>query len=131
MSEQNWIEVCAEEDVPYLEGRRVVINGFYVGVFNTEEGFYAIGEVCPHMGGPLADGDVAATTVSCPLHARKIEMKTGMVQNDDLSRVLTFPVKVEEGMVLVDANILYTQPGMEQDQEEEHEDDGGEEEAVA
>jgi nitrite reductase (NADH) small subunit len=134
MSEQNWIEVCAEDDVPHLEGRRVVINGFYVGVFNTEEGFYAIGEVCPHMGGPLADGDVAATTVSCPLHARKIEMKTGVVQNDDLSRVLTFPVKVEEGKVLVDAKILYTQPEMEEDQEEEHEEgegDSGEEEAVA
>lgn len=91
------------------------------------------------MGGPLADGDVAATTVSCPLHARKIEMKTGEVENDDLSRVLTFPVKVEEGKILVDAEILDTQPEMEEeedqeDQEEEHEegeDDGGEEEAVA
>jgi nitrite reductase (NADH) small subunit len=130
----NFVEVCAEDDVPYLEGRRVVVNGFYVGIFNTEEGFYAISEVCPHMGGPLADGDVAATTVSCPLHARKIEMKTGEVKNDDLSRVLTFPVKVEEGKILVDAEILYTQPEMEQDQEEKQEEDegnGGEEEAVA
>ncbi len=109
----NWIEVCAEDDIPYIEGRRVVINGFYVAVFNTEEGFYAIGDVCPHMGGPLSDGDVAATTVSCPLHARKIEMKTGEVKNDDLSRALTFPVKVEEGKILVDAEILYMQPGIE------------------
>ena len=126
----NFVEVCAEDDVPYLEGRRVVINGFYVGIFNTEEGFYAISEVCPHMGGPLADGDIAATTVSCPLHARKIELKTGEVKNDDLSRVLTFPVKVEEGNILVDAEILYTQPEMEQDQEED-EGNSGEEEAVA
>ena len=120
MSEQSWVEVCAENDVPHLEGRRVVINGFYVAVFNTEEGFFATGEVCPHMGGPLSDGDVAATTVSCPLHARKIELKTGVVQNDDLSRVLTFPVKVEEGKVLVDARILYTQPEVEEDDDEQH-----------
>jgi nitrite reductase (NADH) small subunit len=99
-----------------------------VAVFNTEEGFFAIGDVCPHMGGPLSDGDVAATTVSCPLHARKIEMKTGKVKNDDLSRVLTFPVKVEEGKVLVDGEKLYTQPEMEEDQEEEYEEDDGEEE---
>ncbi|CAA9453161.1 MAG: hypothetical protein AVDCRST_MAG14-1199 [uncultured Rubrobacteraceae bacterium] len=119
MSEQSWVEVCAENDVPHLEGRRVVINGFYVAVFNTEEGFFATGEVCPHMGGPLSDGDVAATTVSCPLHARKIELKTGVVHNDDLSRVLTFPVKVEEGKVLVDARILYTQPEVEEDDDEQ------------
>jgi nitrite reductase (NADH) small subunit len=115
----NWIEVCAKDDVPHLEGRRVVINGFFVAVFNTEEGFYAIGDVCPHMGGPLSDGDVAATTVSCPLHARKIEMKTGEVKNDDLSRVLTFQVKVEDGKVFVDAEVLCMQPALEEDKEQE------------
>lgn len=90
-----------------------------MAVFNTEEGFFATGQVCPHIGGPLSDGDVAATTVSCPLHARKIELKTGVVQSDDLSRVLTFPVKVEEGKVLVDARILYTQPEVEEDDDEQ------------
>ncbi|MGB3682085.1 MAG: nitrite reductase small subunit NirD [Rubrobacteraceae bacterium] len=125
MNDANWVEVCAEEDVPHLEGRRVVVNGFYVAVFNTEEGFYAVGDVCPHMGGPLCDGDVAATTVSCPLHARKIEMKTGEVQNDDLSRVMTFPVKTDDGKVLLDAQTLFVQPDMEPDTEqvdEENED---------
>ena len=118
----SWVEVCTEEDVPRLEGRRVVINGFFVAVFNTEEGFYAIGDVCPHMGGPLCDGDIAATTVSCPLHARKIEMKTGEVKNDDLSRVLTFPVRVEDGKVLVDAEVLYMmQPEIEEEEDEEEE----------
>ncbi len=119
MSEGNWFEVCAEEDVPHLEGRRVVVNGFYVAVFKTEEGFYAVGDVCPHMGGPLSDGNVAATTVSCPLHSRKIEMKTGEVENDDLSRVMTFPVKAEGGKVLLDAEALLTQPEIKQDDGEE------------
>ena len=105
-----WVEVCSVEDVPRLEGRRVVVNGFYVAVFNTEAGFFAVCDVCPHMAGPLSDGDVAATTVSCPLHARKIELTTGEVKNYDLSRVLTFPVKVENGKVLLDAEVLYTQP---------------------
>ncbi len=123
MSKQNWIEVCAEDDVPRLEGRRVVVNGFYVAVFNTEEGFFAVGEVCPHMGGPLSDGDVAATTVSCPLHARKIELRTGQVKNDDLSRVLTLPVKVESGKILLNAQALLAQPEISED------DENGEEES--
>lgn len=102
-----WVEVCKEEDIPRLEGRRVVIECVQVGIFNTEEGFFAIGDVCPHRGGPLSDGDVAATTVSCPLHNRKIELTSGEVKNDDLSPVLTFPLRVEDGKVLVDAEALY------------------------
>ena len=122
MRESNWVEVCAEEDVPHLEGRRVVVNGFYVAVFKTEEGFFAVGDVCPHMGGPLSDGDVAATTVSCPLHARKIELTSGEVKNDDLSRVITFPVKAEDGKLLLDAETLFTQPVVERDGDEDGED---------
>jgi nitrite reductase (NADH) small subunit len=97
----SWVEVCAVEDVPLLEGRRVIVDGFSVAVFHTEEGFYAMADVCPHRGGPLSDGDVAATTVSCPLHARKVELKTGEVKNDDLSRVMIFPVEVRDGRVYV------------------------------
>lgn len=108
----NWIKVCAEGDVPLLEGRRIVIGGFRVAVFHTEEGFYATEDACPHRGGPLSDGDVARTTVSCPLHNRKIEMKTGEVKNDSLcSRVLTFPVEVQNGEVFVDASALSAKSG--------------------
>lgn len=101
-----WVEVCNVEDVPLLEGRRVVIEGYFVGIFHTEDGFYAIGDVCPHMGGPLSDGDVAATMVSCPLHARKVDLCTGEVKNDDLSRVLSFPVEVRDNMVYVETSSL-------------------------
>jgi nitrite reductase (NADH) small subunit len=97
-----WVTVCAEDDVPFLEGRRVVIEGYHVAVFRTEDGFYALHDVCPHRGGPLSDGDVAGGVVSCPLHARKVDLETGEVKNDDLSRVPTFPVKVEDGRVYVD-----------------------------
>ncbi len=98
-----WVKVCAEDDVPFLEGRRVVIEGYHLAVFRAEDGFYALHDVCPHRGGPLSDGDVAGGVVSCPLHARKVELETGEVKNDDLSRVPTFPVRVEDGEVYVDA----------------------------
>lgn len=93
------------DDVP-LEGCRVVIEGYHVGIFRTEEGFFAISKGCPYMGGPLSDGDVAATTFSCPLHARKVDLCTGEVKNDDLSRALTFPVEVRDNIVYVDASAL-------------------------
>jgi nitrite reductase (NADH) small subunit len=102
----HWVRVCEEDDIPFLEGRRVVVDGFYIGVFNTTEGFFAVYDLCPHRGGPLSDGDVAATTVACPLHGRKVELKTGEVLNDGLSCTFTFPVRVEDGWVFVDVGSL-------------------------
>lgn len=101
----NWIRVCATEDIPLLEGRRTRINGFYVGVFRTEEGFYAISDVCPHLGGPLSDGIVAGTEVSCPLHNRRVALKTGRM-GDGPSCVLTFPVEIRDGEVYLNTGVL-------------------------
>ncbi len=103
-----WIEICATEDVPRLEGRRVVVRDYHIGIFNTDEGFYAISDVCPHMGGPLHDGMVENCVVACPLHASMIDLRTGEATNGDLSRVLTFPIKVEDGTVYLDASVLPT-----------------------
>ena len=102
----NWVKVCETEDIPLFEGRRTKIKGLYVGVFRTEDGFYAIGDVCPHMGGPLSDGIIAGTEVSCPLHNRRVMLKTGKMKDEPLCRVPAFPVEVRDGMVYVDVSIL-------------------------
>ena len=64
-------------DVPLLEGRSVTVAGRRVAVFHTPEGFHAIDGACPHLGGPLADGLVAERCVTCPLHARRFDLRTG------------------------------------------------------
>jgi nitrite reductase (NADH) small subunit len=106
MSEGRWIRICNVDEVPLLEGRRVMVEGFHIALFHTETGFYAVSDVCPHQGGPLSDGDVAAATVSCPLHARKIDLRSGECMNDDLSRVPTYPAMVRDGHVLLDVATL-------------------------
>lgn len=108
MTDERWKPVCRAEDVPLLEGRRVEVYGFYIAVFNTEKGFYAVGDVCPHLGGPLSDGEVAGETVACPLHARKIDLPTGRVTNDNLPSVAAFPVKVEGGLVSLEVSALFS-----------------------
>lgn len=97
-----WVEVCRTDDIPHLEGRRVVVEGFHIAVFNTEEGFYALSDLCPHLGGPLSDGEVAAATVACPLHVRKFDLKTGEAKNDDLPKLPAFPVKTEGDAIFLD-----------------------------
>lgn len=73
--ELRWVGRAA--DVPLLEGRSVSIAGQRVAVFHTPDGYRAIGAVCPHAGGPLADGLVADSCVTCPLHGWRFDLRTG------------------------------------------------------
>jgi nitrite reductase/ring-hydroxylating ferredoxin subunit len=44
--------------------------------------------------------------VSCPLHNRRVKLKTGETKDDPLCRVPAFPVEVRDGTVYVDASAL-------------------------
>ena len=65
------------DDVPLLEGRSVAVGTLRVAVFRTPEGFHAISANCPHRGGPLADGLVADSCVTCPLHGQRFDLRSG------------------------------------------------------
>ncbi|HEV2819369.1 MAG TPA: Rieske 2Fe-2S domain-containing protein, partial [Solirubrobacteraceae bacterium] len=43
----------------------------------TAQGFHALDDACPHRGGPLADGLVADSCVTCPLHGWRFELRSG------------------------------------------------------
>jgi nitrite reductase (NADH) small subunit len=60
-----------------LEGRSVAVAGRRIAVFRTPGGHHAIGAACPHAGGPLADGLVADSCVTCPLHGWRFDLRTG------------------------------------------------------
>jgi nitrite reductase (NADH) small subunit len=71
------VRICSIEDVPLGEGRAVTIAGRRIAVFHTPTGWYALDHLCPHRGGPLADGLVADRCVTCPLHERRFDLATG------------------------------------------------------
>jgi nitrite reductase (NADH) small subunit len=49
-----------------------------MAIFHLRSGeVFATQAVCPHRGGPLADGLVGAGTVICPLHSWKFDLKSG------------------------------------------------------
>jgi nitrite reductase (NADH) small subunit len=71
------IRVCSVDDVPPGEGRAITVQGRRIAIFRTLDRWYALDAVCPHLGGPLADGIVADRTVICPLHERRFALDTG------------------------------------------------------
>ena len=66
------------DQVPFGEGRTFEVAGEQVAVFRLRSGrWYALSAVCPHRGGPLADGQLDDRIVVCPLHQNTFELATG------------------------------------------------------
>jgi nitrite reductase (NADH) small subunit len=93
--------LAAVGDLPLREGRAVTVNGERIAVFRCDGGVRAVSNACPHAGGPLADGVVAGDTVTCPLHQRVVDLRTGVV-SDCEGRVRVHRVVVEDGVVYLD-----------------------------
>jgi nitrite reductase (NADH) small subunit len=66
------------EQIPVGEGRAFGVDGQQVAVFRLRSGaVYAVSAVCPHKGGPIADGQIDGNIVLCPLHMNAFELATG------------------------------------------------------
>ena len=53
------------------------VEGQRIALFNVEGTYYAIGDTCTHRFGPLSEGDVQGTKVTCPWHGADFDLKTG------------------------------------------------------
>ena len=54
-------------------------SGTQVCLANVDGTFYAIGGECTHMGGPLGEGELDGTIVTCPWHSGEFDVTTGKV----------------------------------------------------
>jgi nitrite reductase (NADH) small subunit len=73
----DWTRIAEIGDVPLLEGRAVTVGGQRIAIFRLPDGWAAIDAACPHRGGPLQDGLVADSCVTCPLHGRRFDLRSG------------------------------------------------------
>ena len=107
---QAWTPVCRVEDIPVLGARRVARErGLAVAVFRTaEDEVFALLDRCPHKGGPLSQGIVHGQHVACPLHNWNIGLADGQARAPDEGCTPRFAVKVEGGLVHLDAEELAT-----------------------
>ena len=100
-----WKVICRVEDIPVLGARRVArAQGGDVAVFrNDQDVVFALLDRCPHKGGPLSQGIVFGTSVACPLHNWTIGLDSGCAKAPDVGCTPKFSVKVDAGVVHLDA----------------------------
>lgn len=102
-----WIDVGALADIPVQGARLVRANVGCIALFRPDENsVYAIDDACPHKAGPLSQGIVHGAFVTCPLHNWVISLETGIAQGADEGKVRTYPLRLEEGRILLDASRL-------------------------
>ena len=102
-----WVRIGSLDDIPRRGARCVASPRGRIAVFRTgDDQVFATEDRCPHKGGPLSQGIVHGTSVTCPLHNWVISLETGKAQGADEGTVRTLPVKVEGGELFITRDAL-------------------------
>ena len=88
-------KVAKASEVPAGTGKVVEAGGKTLAVFNCDGTFYAIDNTCKHRGGPLGEGTLSGTAVSCPWHGWEYDVTTGACAMDPAITVQRYDVKVD------------------------------------
>jgi nitrite reductase (NADH) small subunit len=92
------------DDLPCGEGRAYAAGGEMVAVFRLREGtLRAVSAVCPHAGGPIADGQADQEVVICPLHQHVFELATGCSRTGQ-APLRVYQVRAENGEIILSAH---------------------------
>ncbi len=103
MSNPDWIDVGAAAELSQRELQPVTAKRARIALSCRGGTFSAISGVCNHVGGPLGEGRLDGDYVTCPWHFWKFHRQTGAGEPGfEEDRVPSYPVKVENGRVLVD-----------------------------
>lgn len=98
-----WTRICLFDELTPLGARVVKSAHGNIAVFCNADGeVFALLDKCPHKGGPLSQGIVFGRKVACPLHGWNIGLADGNAVAPDVGCVRSFPVKVENGQVLLE-----------------------------
>jgi NAD(P)H-dependent nitrite reductase small subunit len=93
--DDDFVTVARVGEIAPGTGKTVLIERREVALFNAGGRYYALDNTCPHQGGPLADGWIEGTTVTCPWHAWCFSMLDGKMTLGDYASVDTFDVRVD------------------------------------
>jgi glycine betaine catabolism B len=81
LTSEDFVKVADTKDIQPSQMKEVEVDGENICVANVEGKYYAIGSICTHEGGPLADGMLEGYEVECPWHGSKFDVRTGEVTN--------------------------------------------------
>lgn len=98
-----WLKVCDRQDLP-AEGqaREFSVAGRTLCVATIAGQPRALDNVCPHRGGPLAEGVVEHGKIICPWHQFEFDLATGEAVHSPTLKALTYTLRLVDDQVMVE-----------------------------
>jgi 3-phenylpropionate/trans-cinnamate dioxygenase ferredoxin subunit len=90
-----FVKVATIDEMTSQPARCIEVEGEKVALFKGDDAFCALSDTCTHRGGPLSEGEVEGTEVTCPWHGAKFDLRTGAVLGPPArTGVRSYPVRV-------------------------------------
>ena len=100
--EKDYVKVADINEIGPSHMKGVEVDGQKILIANVNGKYYAIGSICTHEGGPLADGTLHDYEVECPWHGSKFDIRTGEVTNPPADEPEpSYEIKVEGNEILI------------------------------
>jgi nitrite reductase (NADH) small subunit/3-phenylpropionate/trans-cinnamate dioxygenase ferredoxin subunit len=96
--------VCRIDEVTEGEGKTIELDNKLIAVFLHQGQYYAIDDVCPHMGASLSGGYVEDGIVTCPWHAWRFRLDDGAWADYSKIKIGCYPVRVVGNDVQIQLN---------------------------
>ncbi len=96
-----FIPVATIDEIPEGKGKCIEVGGREIAIFCMGGDLYAISNVCPHQGGPLAEGKFEGDMVVCPWHQWRFNIKTGRSPVSPKLKIETYPIKREDNRIMI------------------------------
>ncbi|HZA69242.1 MAG TPA: non-heme iron oxygenase ferredoxin subunit [Nitrososphaeraceae archaeon] len=99
---EDFVKVAETKDIQAAQMKAVEVADQSICVSNVDGKYYAIGNICTHVGGPLDEGTLEGYQVECPWHGSKFDVRTGEPTKPPAgSPEPTYEVKIEGDNILL------------------------------
>ena len=98
-----WHFAAKADEIGDNEVIGVTVDGRPIAIYRIGDAFFATHNICTHEHALLSDGYLEGGCIECPIHQARFDVRTGAaITLPATEPVATYPVKVEEGRVLVE-----------------------------
>ena len=98
----NIVRATKKDEIPPGTIHEFQLDGKTVAIANVNDKFFAINNVCLHRGGPLGEGELEGSIVTCPWHGWQYDVTTGKVVMNPAVGVDCYLVELRGDDIFVD-----------------------------